>query len=232
VDAHVEAALGKEEEAMATKTNGKGKSTVAALAQQLIAGTDKHLGGVTQVQLASSSFTPAQIKAQLQRVATLRSDVDAARATIKAKLAVEATDMPALRTFMDAFVTYVKAAFAGAPDVLADFGLHPRARATLTVGAKAAAAAKRAATRAARNTMGSKQKLSVKGDVVGITVTPVTAAKPAVPPVSPKDGATSVATPAGTTSPAPTVANATSTAPGGAAVSPAPGAGTAGHAAT
>jgi hypothetical protein len=34
--------------------------------------------------------------------------------------------------------------------------------------------AKRAATRAARHTMGPKQKKAVKGDVTGVVVTPVT----------------------------------------------------------
>jgi hypothetical protein len=43
---------------------------------------------------------------------------------------------------------------------LADFGLNPKkARTPLTIEEKAAAAAKRKATRAARHTMGSKQKV-------------------------------------------------------------------------
>jgi hypothetical protein len=89
--------------------------------------------------------------------------------------------MPALRTFMSALVTYIKAGYGSQPDVLADFGIQtPKARAQLTVEAKAAASAKRAATRAARNTMGSKQKKGVKGNVVGVTVTPVTAPPPIV----------------------------------------------------
>ena len=58
--------------------------------------------------------------------------------------------------------------------MLADFGINPKARAPLTVEAKAAAAAKRAATRAARHTMGSQQKKAIKGDVTGVLVTPIT----------------------------------------------------------
>jgi len=111
---------------------------------------------------------------------SLRNDVDAAHASIKAKLAAEKAQTPALRTFMSALVSYVKAGYGSAPDVLADFGIYPKARTPLTVEAKAAASAKRAATRKARNTMGSVQKKAVKGDVVGITATPVTAAKPTV----------------------------------------------------
>jgi hypothetical protein len=184
---------------MATKTTGKG--TVVAFASQLIAGTNKHLANTTQVLLVGGSFTPAQIAERIQTLVKLRNDVDAAKATTKAKLAAEKADMPALRTFMDAYVSFVKAAFGSQPDVLADFGIHPKTRVPLTVEAKAAAAAKRKATRAARNTMGSKQKKSVKGAVTGIVVTPIVAPEPTTttpkvpnpPPTS--TGATTPATP-------------------------------------
>jgi hypothetical protein len=162
---------------MATKNRNQG--TVAALAQSLSAGVTKHLGNVTSMTLAGSSYTPSQVTTKLAEVVSLRSDVDAAKATTKAKLAAEKAAMPALRTFMSALVTYIKAGYGSQPDVLADFGIQtPKARAPLTVEAKAAASAKRAATRAARNTMGSKQKKGVKGNVVGVTVTPVTAPPP------------------------------------------------------
>jgi hypothetical protein len=174
---HAEAAFRKEKAShMGTKTQGK--QSIAALAEQLIAGTNKHLANTAQVMVAGSSFTAAQVTAKLQSLVTLRSDVDAARASTKARLAAEKADMPALRTFMDAFVSFVKAAFGTQPDVLADFGLHPKVRAPLTVEQKTAAAAKRKATRAARHTMGSKQRKTVKGNVTGIVVTPVAAGQP------------------------------------------------------
>ena len=179
---------------MATKTQGKG--TVVALAEQLIAGTSKHSANMPQIMLAGGSFTPSQIIAQLQTLGILRNDVDAAKASTKAKLAVEKADMPALRIFMDAFVTFVKAAYGTSPDVLADFGLHPKARTPQTVEAKTAAAAKRKATRAARHTTSAKQKKSVKGAVTGIIVTPVTAAQPVATaaPSGPSAPATSTGT--------------------------------------
>jgi hypothetical protein len=64
--------------------------------------------------------------------------------------------------------------------------VHPKARTPLTVEAKTAAVAKRNATRAARHTAGSKQKMSVKGAVTGIVVTPVTA-KETVATAAPSD---------------------------------------------
>jgi hypothetical protein len=86
-------------------------------------------------------------------------------------------------------------AFGNQPDVLADFGLVPRKAPTpLTVEQKAAAAAKRKATRAARNTMGAVQKKKVVGTVTGVTITPITAPEPIAPvtatPTAPIPGAT------------------------------------------
>jgi hypothetical protein len=177
---------------MATIKNTKGQ--VVVVAQQLIAGTAKHLTSGTPVPLMGSSFTPAQITSELQSLVTLRADVDASKASTKAKIANEATQMPALRAFMSAFESFVKGAFGSSPDVLADFGITRKARVPLTLEAKTAAAAKRASTRAARHTMGSKQKLAVVGDVTGVVVTPVHAPAPIVPtPSSPTVPATSVA---------------------------------------
>jgi len=162
---------------MATKSNTK--STDVALAEQLIAGMNKHLASTTQVLLDGGSLTPAQITAQLQEFVSLRRDVESAKALTKAKLAKEKTDKPALRSFIRAFVTFVKAAYGSRPDVLADFGMHPpKPRTPPTVEAKAAASAKRKATRAARHTMGTKQKKVVKGAVTGVIVTPITAQQP------------------------------------------------------
>jgi hypothetical protein len=130
---------------MGTKMDGKGQ--VVTFAKQLIAGADKHLASATQVTLAGSSYTQAQITAKLQSLVDLRSDVDVAKAVTRAKLAAEQANTPALRTLVSAFVTYVKAAYGTSPDVLADFGITPKARVPLTVEAKVAAVAKREATR-------------------------------------------------------------------------------------
>jgi hypothetical protein len=170
----------------------KGKADSVTRAQQLSAGVSKHLANQTQVVFTGGPFTPAQITTKLQSIVTLRSDVDAAKATTRAKVAAERADTPSLRAFTGALVAYVKVTFGGSPEVLADFGIVPKARATLTVEAKAAAAAKRAATRTARGTKGPKQKKAVKGDVVGITVTPVTAG---VPVAKAPNGSTAGTTP-------------------------------------
>ena len=178
--------------------NRESKGTVVALAQKLMAGTTKHLTGTTPVLLGGSSYTPSQINDKLQAIVNLRSDVDASKASTKAKLTAETTQMPALRTFTGALVSFIKGAYASQPDVLADFGISPKARTPLTAEAKTAAVVKRAATRAARHTLGTVQKKSVKGAVTGITVTPISTAAPQ-PTVTAPSNPTAPATSVGTT---------------------------------
>jgi hypothetical protein len=172
---------------------GTRKEMETALAKQLIAGAKEHLASVTSVTLAGGSFTPAQIEASLQTLIDLRTAVDDAKAATKAKIVAEAAQAPSLRSQMAAFVAYVRVSFSNSPDVLADFGLAPKKVPTpLTVGQKAEAVARRAATRTARHTMGSQQKKDVKGTVTTIVATPPS---PATPPVASGPVATA---PAGT----------------------------------
>ena len=131
---------------------------------------------------------------KLQTLIDLRSDVDAAKATATAKIATETAQAPALLALMGALGSYVKATFGSSPDVLADFGLAPKARAQVTVETKAVAAAKRKATRAARHTMGPKQKKAITGVVPDPLVIPTHAPSPTVTtatPASPTAPATS-----------------------------------------
>ena len=140
-----------------TVKKGTNRTADAALAEKLIGGVGKRLANAGQLMIAGSTFTPAQVTDKLQQLVSLRSDVNTAKANTKAKIATEEADAPSLRLFMEAFVTFVKAAFANLPDALADFGLRPRkVPAPRTAEEKAAANAKRAATRAARGVLGSK----------------------------------------------------------------------------
>jgi hypothetical protein len=155
---------------------------VAALAGQLVAGIPKLPASVTTVTLLGSTFTPAQLASELQQLVTLQQEVDAARAAADAKVAAMVAQMPALRALASAFVQFLRAAFGTQPDVLALFELEPKKAMTpLTVVQKAAATAKRLATRAARGTKGPKALAKVKGTVTGVTITPLAPAGPSVP---------------------------------------------------
>jgi hypothetical protein len=155
------------------------KSDEATLALKLAAGIQQHFAATAQLYIAEKTLTPAQVAAQLQTLAALRTAVDAARAALQGKLADETTEGPALRAFYASVIGFVRIAYAGAPEILADFGLAPRkARKALTAEQQAAANAKSQATREARGTVGKKKKLAIKGKVTGVVVTPITPAPP------------------------------------------------------
>jgi hypothetical protein len=170
------------------------KNTEADLATALVSGIQKHFSTVPQLTFAGGTLTPSQVEAQLQAFATLRSDVNAARTAMEAKLSAERAKGPALRVFLLEFVSFVRATFGASPDTLADFGLKPKKAPTpLTADEKAAKAAKAKATRAARGTIGKTKKLAISGNVKGIVVTPVTVTVNAPAPpqaAAPAQGAT------------------------------------------
>jgi hypothetical protein len=167
---------------MGTHTNNKG--TKAALAAQLAVGTQKRFPAGSSLSVGGVMLTLVQIETELNGFATLRKNVEAARAALEAALAAELAQTAIMNAFIAAFVKIVRGSFGNQPDVLADFGLAVEPTITpLTTEQMAAAVAKRAATRAARGTKGSKAKLAIKGNVTGVTVTPVTSAAAAQPAV-------------------------------------------------
>ena len=98
----------------------KSKGDEALLATNLVAGAQKHLSNMAQLMFDGGTTTPAQVETSLKALATLRTDVDAARTVLKAKLADEKAQGPTLRAEMLAFVVFVRAMFGNSPDVLAD----------------------------------------------------------------------------------------------------------------
>ena len=155
------------------------KATETARATQVIAGFKKHLAGVASLTLGSTVYTPDQITGALQLLVDLHAAVDTARSVVNTKLTAEKAQAPALRGLLAALVSFVKLTYSESPDILADFGLPPKTvKAPLTTEQQAVAVAKRNATRVARGTTSKKAKKAVKGDVVGVTVTPIKAAAP------------------------------------------------------
>jgi hypothetical protein len=174
----------------------KGKEELVDLAGTLTAGIQKHLAN-GQLTFAGGTFTAAEIESRLALLIALRAAVNAARAATSVKVAAEAAQAPALVAFMSALVQCIRVQFGTQADVLADFGLVPRkVAAPLTVEQKAAAAAKREATRAARGTKSAKAKKGIKGAVTGVVLTPIVAGAPVVQatPVAAPNGAAAAAT--------------------------------------
>jgi hypothetical protein len=178
------------------------KSSSTARAEQLLAGTKvKYPNGSDKLSFGGADYTVAEVEAKLQSVVDLRGAAEEAKAASKTKVAAEQARLPALRVFMGAYVAFLKAAFGNVPDALAIFGLPPKkVRAPLTAEQTAAAVAKRAATRAARQTKGKVARKAVKGNVTGVAVIPIVAGKPepapsAVTEPSPAPAAGASATP-------------------------------------
>jgi len=164
----------------------------------------KRLANVTSFSFSSSVYTPAQITAAATLIETLQADVDAAKATLTAKLAAQKAQAPAANSLLAGFAAYVKLTYSKSPDVLADFGLKPnKARTKLTTEEQMVAVAKRVSTRESRGTTGKKAKEAIKGNVVDVVTTPVksvvqvvaTSVAPGTPAIG---GATGGTTPKGT----------------------------------
>jgi hypothetical protein len=170
-----------------TTTTDPGKQNAASRAEALSEGTTKHFPNASQqLTIGGVVYTVAEVNTNLQEIAALRTATTDAQASAKVKVAAEAVKLPPLLLFMSAYTAYVKATFGNAPDVLGDFGVPPRKpRKPLTPAQKAAASAKARATREARGTKGPKAILAVTGNVIGVTVTPITAPVAPAPAAAP-----------------------------------------------
>jgi hypothetical protein len=140
----------------------------------VMAGIDKHF--TASVTLDGTAYTPAELKALFQSQVTALEACEALRkslsdAVVNAKAVGAKVNSAFLLLRGGLIMQYGKNANA----VLNDFGMTvPKTAGPRTIEAKALAAAKSKATRAARHTMGAVQKKAVTGQVVGVTVTPIT----------------------------------------------------------
>ncbi len=177
---------------MSGSTSKPSKASTLARVLALIAGTQKHLPNA-QFTIGNASYTAASLVTLLQSLATALNAVNAAHASVKDALAALAAAKAQVLPVMNGYRRIVLAMFTSATQTLADFGLEPpKARAPRTGEQNAAAAAKAKATRTARGTKSTKQKLAIKGDVTGVTVIPVTtaaASSPSTQPASATPGA-------------------------------------------
>jgi hypothetical protein len=161
------------------------KVTLAKRALDLVAGTQKHTpnGSFT---IGSAAFTAANLVQLFQGLADAIAKVDVAKAGWEDALtsmdAEHAKVVPVLRGYQSLLL----ATYGNAPATLADYGLAPRKGPTPpSADVKAAAVAKRAATRKARHTMGTKQKAAIKGAAPATTGSAPATEAPASPPVAP-----------------------------------------------
>jgi hypothetical protein len=152
---------------------------------QLIQGAHKHLKKDWGVYVAGKKYVASDI------VALLESRTEAAHETTLAKAAWhgarthEESLLQETAQIVAAFRQSMLAMFADAPDALADFGLtQRRVPRALTPAELVEKAARAKATRAARHTMGHRQKQAIKGSAVSsdVVAPPVVPTPPAMPP--------------------------------------------------
>jgi hypothetical protein len=122
-------------------------------------GTRKHFANGAQSLTFAGGATTVTVDAtvtNLQKIVTNRAATTAAQATAGDTVKAERAQAPALNAFMDAFEEFVRLNFEADTNALADFGLKPRkAPRPQTAETKAAAAAKRTATRKAHEVQAS-----------------------------------------------------------------------------
>ena len=172
-------------------TNKVTKVTLSQHVRDLIAGTQTHPpnGPLT---LDGQSFTAQTLVQTLQSLGDALSLVDTAKANWKDALKHLADVKAKVRPILGAYRSWVVATYGNAPAMLAYFGLTPaKARTPLTAEQKVAAVAKREATRAARHTLGPKQKKDIKGTVPATA--PHNVAPPAPAPQTPSTATTPAA---------------------------------------
>ncbi len=154
--------------------------------RNLIDGLTKNSQILSSFNLGGTSVQSSEIISALQARIAAANTVQSTRAAWQTAVKANANERASTKALILSVTQAVQLMYGGSIDKLAEFGLKPRkTRTALTPEQKLAAAAKAKATRAARHTMGSKQKKSVKGTVTAIVApTSPTASSPTAPPAS------------------------------------------------
>jgi hypothetical protein len=140
--------------------------------QRLIDGINRHTQTVSSLIIGGTTFTTTDIIGILQLRIVVASTAVSTKATWQTAVKADQDEHAKTKTFVSGLRQALTVMFAGQIDALADFGLKPRKVRVTTPEQKAEAAAKARATRAARHTMGPKQKALVKGTVPAPTTPP------------------------------------------------------------
>jgi hypothetical protein len=156
--------------------------------QKIVTAAEEHLAGKTVVLQGKPWKSADLIKALQGAIAALHA-ADALHANwIKAVADEKSTYRTVTLPLIKALRAYLVATFGETSQVYIDFGFpQPRLRAKPSIETSSAALQQRLATRKARNTMGKKQRLAIKGVVQPVTAQ---AAAPSPSPVAPSTPAT------------------------------------------
>jgi hypothetical protein len=165
------------------KSSTKSKQQQLARDQSLIVGIPKRMSSA-QMLVEGTTYTAITAVALLQGRVTAATSAVTARAAYQA--AVKAADVAESTTAatVRGLVEVIYAAFGDDPAALADFGLPVRKTGVMTPAQRIVAEAKAKATRAARHTMGPKQKALITGATLATSTPPAAVPVGSVPPAT------------------------------------------------
>jgi hypothetical protein len=141
------------------------KSVRLRVDKQLISGVPKRLGADGSMILFGKKYLVTDLVTLLQRRVEVTDNVTAAKAAYEKALLLEREELAATRRLVGKLRHMLKLMFASSADALVDLGLTPTSR-PATVAEKVDAVAKALATRAARHTMGPRQRQRIHGTPV------------------------------------------------------------------
>jgi len=126
---------------------------------------DQYFGQMPSIELAGKKMTPAELKTVFKANQAARWAVDETRAKLKGDILAARKASARRHEIRLALRKYILATFGpGAAQILSAFHFSmPKKTGPKTVEAKRSGATKAKATRAARHTMGKKQKKAIKG---------------------------------------------------------------------
>ncbi len=142
----------------------EGKTKKRQANESVIAGIEKRLLGHPTLRVGGETFTPAELIALFQSHTDLLNEIDATHAKLRDTVSRERRLAPRIRRLVRNLRAWVVSLYGLDAKAFGDFGWAlPRKPGPKKVAAKVAAADKGRATRAARHTMGKRQKAKIKG---------------------------------------------------------------------
>jgi hypothetical protein len=154
---------GERQDIMGSNTPKRNRSDQATAERALLAGLLKHAQAVPSLLIAGVWISNGDMVARLQARLDTAGAVQSTRATWIAAVQEERAERARTRRFVSNLRQVLLVAFDEQVDALADFGLTTRRQHARTPDENLGVTTKSRATRAARHTMGPKQRAAIRG---------------------------------------------------------------------
>jgi hypothetical protein len=150
---------------MTTSPNGiiNNRARQETMIQNFMNGLVKHEQDLPTLVIDGTTYKSTDILAILKTRLAASVAVSPAKAAWQAAVQADHDERAKTKLLLAGLRQALIVAYGGSIDTLAEFGLVPRKAAVVSPDTRVVAAAKAKATRAARHTMGKKQKEQIKG---------------------------------------------------------------------